>query len=134
MKKLVVFPAMLIGLVFLMSQTLRAQEAAMKAMTGMKVTEMKIGTDVQNKEIVGEDSTFALNSKVFVWMRVTGGNGDSLVITWGHAGMAHSMTVGIGSNSWRTWAYKNATAAGEWTVTASTKSGDVLKKATFTVK
>lgn len=134
MKKIVVCSVILCGVLFLLSQAINAQEAAKKTETGMKVTEMKLGTDVQNKELVGETAAFTVNQKVYVWMRVTGGTGDSLVITWKHADKSSSMTVGIGSNSWRTWAYKTASAAGDWTVTASSKAGDVLKEATFTVK
>ncbi len=134
MKKVLSISAALVSVVLLLSAAVKAQEMKPKAEAKPEVAQLKLGTAVQDREITGEDSTFSLNEKVYAWMRVTGASGDSIMITWKHADLTYSTTVLIGSNSWRTWAYKTMSAAGEWTVTVSTQSGDVLKEVTFTVK
>ncbi len=134
MKKILLGSTALIGVVFLLATAATAQEMKMKAQSGPAVEQLKLGTSVQDREIVGQDSTFNMGEKVYAWMRVTGAANDSIVVTWKHAEITYSTTIHIGSNSWRTWAYKTMTASGEWTVTVSTQSGDVLKNVTFTVK
>ncbi len=134
MKKILLSSATLIGIFLLTSAAASAQEMKMKAASGPEVAELKLGTSVQDKEIVGADSTFSMGEKVYAWMRVTHASGDSLTVTWKHADMTHGTTVYIGSNSWRTWVYKTMSASGEWTVSVSTQSGKVLKEVTFTVK
>ena len=133
MKKILLSSATLIGIFLLASAAASAQEMKMKA-TGPEVAELKLGTSIQDREIVGADSTFKMGEKVYAWMRVTHASGDSVTVTWKHADMTQSTTVYIGSNSWRTWVYKTMTASGEWTVSISTQSGKVLKELTFTVK
>ena len=133
MKKILLSSATLIGIFLLTSAAVSAQEMKMKA-TGPEVVELKLGTAVQDREIVGADSIFNMGEKVYAWMRVTHASGDSVTVTWKHADMTHSTTIYIGSNSWRTWVYKTMTASGEWTVSVSTQSGKLLKALTFTVK
>lgn len=133
MKKILLSSATLIGIFLLASAAASAQEMKMKA-TGPEVAELKLGTSIQDREIVGADSTFKMGEKVYAWMRVTHASGDSVTVTWKHADMTQSTTVYIGSNSWRTWVYKTMSASGEWTVSVSTQSGKVLKELTFTVK
>lgn len=134
MKKIALSLTVFVGVLFLSSIATQAQDTNKKSEAGPKVVQMKLGTGVQDKQIAGEDSTFALNSKVYVWMKTTGGAGDSILVTWKHADKEYKTTIGIGGNSWRTWAYKTVSVAGDWKVTVSTKSGDVLKAASFTVK
>ncbi len=133
MKKIALLSSVFIG-VLLLSLATQAQDTNKKPEAGPKIAEMKLGTGVQDKQIVGEDSTFALNGKVYVWMKVTGGAGDSLNVTWKQGDHSYNGTIFVDGNSWRTWAYKTVSAAGDWTVTVSTQAGDVLKEATFSVK
>lgn len=134
MKKILLSSATFLALVLLSSAAANAQAMKMKAMTGPEVAELQLGTAVQNREIVGADSTFNMGEKVYALMRVTHASGDSVTVTWKHADMTHTTTVYIGSNSWRTWVYKTMTASGEWTVSVATQSGKVLKEVNFTVK
>jgi len=134
MKKISLLTAIFVGVLTLSASSVRAQNASMKMEAGIKIVDLKLGTGVQDKQISGEDSTFALNSKVYVWMKTTGGAGDSIVVDWKHADKEYKATIGIGGNSWRTWAYKTVSAAGDWTVSVSTQAGEVLKEAKFTVK
>jgi hypothetical protein len=134
MKKLALLTVASVGVLILSAGLMYAQDTNKKPEGGMKVVEMKLGTGVQDKQISGEDSTFALNAKVYAWMKITGGAGDSIVVNWKHADKEYKATIGIGGNSWRTWSYKTVAAAGDWTVTVSNQAGDVLKEASFTVK
>jgi hypothetical protein len=133
MKKIALLSVVIIG-VLLLSCATQAQDANKKPEAGPQIAELKLGTGVQDKQIVGEDSTFALNGKVYVWMKVTGASGDSLNVTWKQGDHSYNGTIFVGGNSWRTWAYKTVSATGDWTVTVSTQAGDVLKEATFSVK
>ena len=134
MKKITLLLGFFIGVLFLPSRATVAQDTNKKSEAGPKVTEMKLGTGLQDKQIVGEDSTFALNSKVYVWMKITGAMSDSIIVNWKHADKEYKTTIGIGGNSWRIWAYKTMSVAGEWTVSVSTQSGEALKEISFTVK
>jgi hypothetical protein len=100
----------------------------------LKVVDAKLGKSVENREIVGEDSIFTQNEKVYLWMKVTGGPADSLTVTWKHGTETYEAKLNIGGTPWRTWAYKTAWLTGEWSVTVSTASGEVLKEMNFTVK
>lgn len=134
MKRFALFSTVLIGALFLLSIPSQAQNENKMQQAGPKIVELKLGTDVQNKEIVGEDSTFAVNAKVYAWMKITGAMGDSIVVYWKHADKDYKTTIGIGGNSWRVWAYKTVSAAGDWTISVSIQAGEVLKDASFTVK
>jgi hypothetical protein len=100
----------------------------------LQIAEAKLGTNVENRELTGEDSTFALNSKVFLWMKVTGGASDQISVIWKNGEMTHSTTLMIGGSPWRTWATKTATKAGEWSVSVTDTAGNVLKDLMFKVE
>ncbi|HUI28902.1 MAG TPA: DUF2914 domain-containing protein [Candidatus Acidoferrales bacterium] len=134
MKRIVLLAVIFVGVLTLSSSLVSAQNANMKPEAGPKVVDMKLGAGIQDKQITGEDSTFALNAKVYAWMKVTGAAGDSIVVTWKHADKEYKATIGVGGSPWRTWAYKTVSAAGDWTVTVLTQSGEVLKTGSFTVK
>ncbi len=100
----------------------------------LAVAEARLGTDVQNKDLVGEDSSFVQDSKVYIWMKVTGGPADSIEVTWKHEDHTYATKLRIGGSPWRTWAYKTVAFAGEWTVTVTDATGNVLKEMAFSVK
>ena len=101
---------------------------------GMQVSEAKLGTNVEQRELTGEDSSFALNSKVFLWLKTTGGSSDQLTVTWKTGDLTYSTTLLIGGSPWRTWATKTAVKAGDWTVTVTDASGNTLKELSFKVQ
>jgi len=131
MKYAVLIIAVLALGVAMVTGTTFAQE---KAAGVLKVAEAKLGTDVQNKAIVGEDSTFALNGRVYLWLKITGGPADSISVSWKHEEHSYAAKLGIGGSPWRTWAYKTVAFPGEWTVTIEGPDGTVLKQIPFTVK
>jgi hypothetical protein len=110
---------------------LPAQEKQTK---GLKVTEAKLGKDVQNKKIVDTTSTFALNEKAYLWLKLTGGPADSITVTWKTGDQSYPTKLNVGGSFWRTWSYKTLSAAGAWTVTVTDAGGTVLKEMNFEVK
>ncbi len=119
--------------VFCCAAAAQMQEKAAAPAT-LKVADARLGTAVENKQIVGEDSTFVLNTKVYLWMKVTGGPADSLTVTWKNDTHVYTAKLGIGGSPWRTWAYKTAAWPGAWTVTVEDGAGTLLKEMAFTVK
>ena len=131
MKSFHVFALILLTLACTMHS--RAQEGEAAA-GSIQITEAKLGTNVENRELIGEDSTFALSAKVFLWMKVTGGASDQITVIWKNGEMTHSTTLMIGGSPWRTWATKTATKAGEWSVSVTDTAGNVLKEVMFKVE
>ncbi len=112
------------------SAMLPAQDKQSKS---LKVTEAKLGKDVQNKKIVDTTSTFALNEKAYLWMRITGGPADSVTVTWKTGSQTYPSKLNVGGSPWRTWSYKTLADTGAWTVTVTDAEGNVLKEMNFAV-
>jgi hypothetical protein len=100
---------------------------------GLAVAEAKLGKGVQEREIVDETTTFAVNEKAYLWLRVTGGPGN-VNVSWSVADHTDSVPLEIGGSPWRTWSSKTLWRAGEWTVTARDGEGNVLTKIEFRVQ
>jgi hypothetical protein len=108
--------------------------AKAKAPSGdIQVLDAKVGTEIQDKEISGEDSTFTVGVKVWFWFKVKGAS-DSLTVTWKCGDFSKESKLAIGGSPFRTWTAKNVAKAGDWTVTVSDASGNALKELKFTVK
>ncbi len=108
-----------------------AQEQAMEA--AVSIEDAKLGRDVVDRQIVDETSMFSLNDRVYLWMRVVGGSKDSISVSWKTGDQSYDTKLYIGGSPWRTWAYKTAYTAGDWTVTVSDDAGIMLKEMSFTV-
>ena len=111
----------------------RAQETASKA-PNLQIVDAKLGTGVQDRMISGEDSSFTLNSKVWLWLKVVGGASDQITIIWKTDNLTHSTTLNIDGSPWRTWATKTVSKAGDWAVSVTDTSGNVLKEMMFKVQ
>ena len=103
------------------------------AAQGLQVGDAKLGKGVQNRQIVDETATFAVNEKAYLWLRVTGGPGD-ITVTWSTGDHSDSIPLKIGGNPWRTWASKTLWQAGEWKATVTDSNDQVLKEITFQVQ
>ncbi len=99
----------------------------------MTVVEAKLGTGIQDRMLTEEATEFELNSKAYVWFKVSGGTGD-ITVTWKNGDYSHSTTLSVGGSPWRTWAEKTLRNSGEWTVIVTSSDGAVLKELKFTVK
>jgi hypothetical protein len=108
---------------------------AVKAEQGaITVLEAKLGTDVKDREVTGEDSSFTVGAKVWFWFKVKGAANDSLTVIWKCGNFTKELKLAVGGSPFRTWAAKTVAKAGDWTVTVSDASGNALKELKFTVK
>ncbi len=105
------------------------------AATPLTVTQAKLGTAVQNRQLSGEATSFPVDSQVYLWLEVAGGSSDSITVTWKSPGGGSLQTqLDVKGSPWRTWAYKTVRAAGDWQVSVSSADGTVLKTLSFSVK
>ena len=109
--------------------------------TGIQILNAKLGKDVKDRMLVDEDSTFELNTKVFLWMKVSGEANSTIQIHWKPPPVSEQSVVQpivtelkIGGNPWRTWAYRTAYKVGEWTVTITDNEGQVIKELNYHVR
>jgi hypothetical protein len=100
----------------------------------LQVAEVKLGKGVQDRKITEEATTFAVNDKVYLWMRVTGGPSDPIKVTWTVGDSTDTVELKIGGSPWRTWSSKTAWKAGEWKATITSSTGETLKEVSFTVQ
>jgi len=99
----------------------------------LTVSEAKLGTSVENRQLAGEATTFDLNQKVYLWLELKGGPADDITVTWKNGDKSYKTTLKVGGPTYHTWAYKTAAIAGAWTVTVSDAAGKELKQLDFTV-
>ena len=92
-----------------------------------------VGTGVENRQLVGEATSFAAGTRVFFWTRVLGGgNGDTIRHVWLHEGRVIAGTeLRIGGSHWRTQSKKTLRALGRWSVEAHDAAGNILARADF---
>ena len=104
------------------------------AFSAGSIAEAKLGTDIVDREISGETTSFSLNDTAYLWMRVVDGEGETITVRWANGDQVYDVTLDIGSNSWRTWSSKVLHIPGEWIVTVTDASGTTLHQATLTVQ
>ena len=108
--------------------------AIVSATRAIEISEAKLGKGVKDRMIVDEATTFAVNDRVYLWMKITGGPSDPIRVTWKTEDFSESDTdLTIDGDPWRTWSYKTVFKAGDWTVTVTDNAGAVLKELKFTV-
>ncbi len=107
---------------------------AQQTTAGIQVDDAKLGKDVKDRQVTDETTDFALNDKVYLWVKVTGASGETLKATWKTGEHSYASDLTIGGSPWRTWCYKTAAIAGDWTVTLADSKGTVLKEMSFKVK
>jgi hypothetical protein len=101
---------------------------------GLQVADAKLGKGVQDRNITEESTTFALNDKVYLWVKLTGSGSDAVKVNWTVGDSTDTVTLKVGGSPWRTWSSKTAWKAGDWTVTITDASDQVLKELKFTVQ
>jgi len=99
-----------------------------------QIEDAKLGKNVANREVTEEAGEFALNDRVYLWLKVTGAEGESLKVTWKTGDHTWTSDLAVGGSPWRTWCYKTAALAGPWTVTLADSQGNILKEMKFEVK
>lgn len=124
---------MMLIAIFLIASSIQAQHSETKY-GKLKVVDAKLGKDVINRIIVDESSTFDVNSKVFLWLKVIGGVSETITVTWKSGELIHSTQLPINGSPWRTWANKTVFKAGDWAVTVTDIDGNILKEINFKVQ
>jgi hypothetical protein len=99
----------------------------------LQVKEAKLGKGVENRLLTEESTAFATNSKIYLWMKLSGGTGN-VTVTWKNGTHTHSNELAVSGNPWRTWAYATAYYPGNWTVSVTDDKGTSLKEMAFTVQ
>ncbi len=96
--------------------------------------EVKVGTGVEKHEIVGEASSFAPGTTVWVWSKVNNA-GDSIKHVWKKDGKeVWTATLAIGGKSWSTMSRRALPTAGSYEVEVTAADGTSLGKVAFDVK
>lgn len=96
--------------------------------------EVKAGTGVEKREVVGESATFPAGTTVWVWSRVTGGEG-SVKHVWKRDGKAvWTAKLNVGSKKWSTQSRRAIPKAGSWEVEVQTADGTAIGTVAFTVQ
>ena len=133
MKKLTMVVCVLLLILSVTIPTLAAKPRQAAA-PAILVTDAKLGKDVQERQIVDETAEFALNDKVYLWLKVTGAAGETLKVTWKTGDHTYSSELAVGGSPWRTWCYKTAALAGDWSVAVADSKGNILKEMSFKTK
>jgi DUF2914 family protein len=96
--------------------------------------EVKAGTGVEKHEIVGEASTFTVGSTVWVWSRITNGQG-SIKHVWKQDGKeVWTAILPVNSARWSTMSRRAIGAKGAWEVEVQTDAGASLGSVSFKVE
>lgn len=96
--------------------------------------EVKAGTGVENHEIVGEGTSFPAGTTVWVWSRVTNGEGK-IKHVWKRDGKdVWTAVLPVGSKLWSTASRRAIPAAGSWEVDVQTEAGASLGTESFTIQ
>jgi cytoskeletal protein RodZ len=100
----------------------------------LAVSEFGVGTDVINRQLVGQSDRFATGTRVVFWTRVLGGRrGDTIRHVWIREGRPiGTIELNVGASHWRTqsrWTVRQG--AGQWAVEARDAQDQVLARAEF---
>jgi hypothetical protein len=96
--------------------------------------EVKAGTGVEKHEIAGEATSFPAGTTVWVWSRITNGEGN-IKHVWKHDGKeVWSATLPVGSKLWSTQSRRTIPSAGSWEVDVETEAGASIGTISFTIQ
>jgi hypothetical protein len=96
--------------------------------------EIKAGTGVEKHEIVGEAATFPTGTTVWVWSRITNGQG-AIKHIWKQDGKeVWTATLPVNSARWSTMSRRTIGAKGSWDVEVTTDGGASLGTVSFKVE
>lgn len=104
----------------------------------LSLATIQFGTEVENRELVGTDSTFAASiGTVYCYTRLTGAE-DSTEIAhvWYFSDQERArVPLQVRSSDWRTWSSKKILPSwvGEWSVRVEDAEGNVLGSRSFVI-
>jgi len=103
------------------------------ASQGSASVDVKAGTGVEKREIVGEATSFSKGTTVWVWSRITDGP-SSIKHVWKRDGQpVWTATLPVKSKKWSTQSRRAMTKPGAWEVEVTDGEGTSLGKIEFTV-
>jgi hypothetical protein len=100
----------------------------------IKVAEAKLGKGVHARQITEAATTFAVNEKAYLWMRIDGGSGQIVKVVWHNRDNVDTVSLNIGGSPWRTWSSRTLATAGDWKVTVTDANDQVLNETSFKVE
>jgi len=96
--------------------------------------EVKVGTGVEKHEIVGEATSFPAGTTVWVWSRITNGEGN-IKHVWKRDGKeVWAAMLPVGSKLWSTMSRRTIPSAGSWEVDVQTEAGASIGSVSFTIQ
>lgn len=96
--------------------------------------EVKVGTGVEKHEITGEAASFPAGTTVWVWSRITNGQG-TIKHVWKHDGKeVWAATLPVGSRLWTTSSRRTIPSAGAWEVAVMTEGDQQIGSVSFTIQ
>ena len=126
--KLFVFFLFLITLILLNSSAVYSSQ--------LSIIDVGLGSDVQNRTLLGQSDIFKEGSIVFFFNKLIGGeSGDTIYHVWIHEETVKvEVPLAVGGPSWRTWSRKNLYpgSTGTWRVEARNSLGEIIDSRTFT--
>jgi len=129
--------AMLLGLASGLAAQDTTAAAAAPAVQSSATVEAVLARSVLDR--APQDTGVAFPAEVgqlVLWMRVTGGEGQTLNHVWFHGDTeVGNVPLTVGGSPWRTWSRKTIPmeATGAWHVEIRDAAGTVLKRIDFTV-
>jgi hypothetical protein len=100
---------------------------------GEASADVKAGTGVEKREIVGEATSFPAGTTVWVWSLVHNAEGNVKHV-WKRDGKdVWTATMKIGSKKWSTSSRRTIPKAGSWEVDVQTLDGTSIGSIAFTV-
>lgn len=100
------------------------------------VESLKFGSGIEKNEVTGESTSFSAETeKVFCWLRITGGQGKTVMMKWYRDNVFLSdIALEITSNNMRTYAYKTIMGyGGTYKVELVDDNGNILQTGEFVV-
>lgn len=93
----------------------------------------KLGSGIEERELVEERNTFHVGDEAILWMRLVGGPSDPVTVTWTIDEHSYDVHLDVGGASWRTWSSKTLWKAGGWSVEVRDAAGTSLQRIAFDV-
>jgi len=101
----------------------------------LSITEHGVGTDVQDRKLIGKSDRFTVGTRVWYWTRVLGGgSGDKIDHVWLRDGVEETrISLRVGAATWRTFSSTSLDRepSSDWAVEARDANDTVLSRVEF---
>ncbi|MDX2090232.1 MAG: DUF2914 domain-containing protein [Kofleriaceae bacterium] len=126
--------ALMFGLGGMAAAEEKAEPPKASAPVSDAAAEVKAGTGVEKRAIVGEAATFTAGTTVWVWSSVTNAT-PSIKHVWKRDGkVAWTATLNVGGKKWSTQSRRTIPKAGSWEVEVQSADGASRGTVAFSVQ